>query len=256
MPYYRQKEVIEYLSSELMKMDGIRALYLKGSLAYESDDEYSDVDFYCLIEESKFDEMLDLRLEILSKFKPIVYKSYVNFGDPQIVVIFNNDLHLDFYLKKELSETEKGKIKVLYDKDNILCEYKVKVDDVSKINTADYLNGVIYTYHELNIAIKRKDYLWAHRLQSHILADLSLILDNEFEKDKSYCHMKGLLGKVPNQLYNQILEILNKSNLDNLNESVDLLVQLTEKIIERQSKDVLGKVDRTYLDFIKENHFY
>ena len=255
MPYYRQKEVIEYLSSELTKMDGIRALYLKGSLAYESDDEYSDVDFYCLVEENKFEEILEVRLDLLSKFKPIVYKSYVNFGDPQIVVIYDNDLHLDFYLKKELSAAEKGKIKVLYDKDNILETYQSKEEDINKINIANYLNGVIYTYHELNIAIKRNDYLWAHRLQSHILADLSLILDNEFEKDKSYCHMKGLLNKVPNELHDELLEVLKKSKIDNFYESTELLVQLTEKIIQRQSLDILNKVDRTYLDFIKKNHF-
>ena len=71
----RQEALIAFLLEELKSYKGVKAMYLKGSLASGTDDEYSDVDFYCLVEEEYYESLLQKRQEILSMFRPIVYTS-------------------------------------------------------------------------------------------------------------------------------------------------------------------------------------
>lgn len=251
MMYQRQSELIEYLVAQLTTMNGVKALYLKGSVANGTDDAFSDVDFYCLTDGASYEMIMRQRESLLEAFRPIIYKSHVNFGTPQIIVIYDHDLHLDFYVTKDVTKEGTGQIKLLYDPESLLVDYKSikRVDDPQEIK--DYLDDAIYTLHELNIAIQRSDYLWAIRLETHILAYLSLVLSHMYEPDRPVLHMKGVYHHLPEALQQDISEILANVSSDHIKDNMKLLIKLIDKIITNQSGDIVAGLNLAYLEHKK-----
>ncbi|MBI9011412.1 MAG: nucleotidyltransferase domain-containing protein [Clostridiales bacterium] len=251
----RQQELITFLIEELKTYNGVKSLFLKGSLANDTGDEYSDVDFYILVDEAHYDELLDRRETVVKKFKPIVYQSHVNFGQPQVIVIYDNNLHLDLYVIKDIPLNGLDSIEVLYDPDDLLINYRKEVRKDDNKLIIEHLSDVIYTFHELDIAIKRKDDLWAMRLVSHMMADLSLVLCTMYELEKPVLHMKGIYHKLPKELKVKVDEILESMTPKHLMSCIDKVILLTDEIISSRPNEVKERLDTTYFNFVKTEVF-
>jgi predicted nucleotidyltransferase len=251
----RQDHLIKFLVDNLKDRPGIKALYLKGSLASGTGDVYSDVDFYCLVAPSYYEELLSIRESFLVSYMPIIYMSHVNFLHPQIVAIYDNNLHLDFYTTQDFDEVGKDDIKILYDETNQLHHYKKQSRRDTPDVIIDHMSDVIYTFHELDIAIKREDHLWAMRLTSHILADISLVLCTIYDRHKPVLHMKGVYHLIPDQIRVMIDSIINNMTIENRNTCINHIINLVDEVCLLLDDDMLDKLDRTYLDYIKKHIF-
>lgn len=223
-------KLIDYIKNTFSKIEGVNALYLKGSFGRGMNDSYSDIDCYCLVDETVYDDLLKQRYALLESFDHVLYSSYVNFKYPQIIMIYDENLHLDFYLLKEVENQGFDGIKVIYDPNNLLDNYRIIAYE-SEIKT--HLTGAIYTLSELVVAIKRQDPLWAMRLISHILGDLSVILSKLYS-DKPVYHMKGLYHMLPSIIKEQVdhvLDTMSKDRLEICQEHTITLIKMVYDII-------------------------
>lgn len=246
----RQKELIDFLVNRLKSIQGVNALFVKGSIGRKESDKYSDVDFYCIVEERIFDDMMLKREDILKEYRPILYNEKVNFGIPQIIVIYDNNLHLDFYLTKEVPKEGTDEIMSLYDPDNVLNRYKRIRNITENKEIISYLNSAIYTLHEIEIAYRRKDILWTTRLASHMLADLSLVLSFMYDKEKPVLHMKRLQSKLPKHTNDKIQLILELMTPKKLKDCVLNLINLCEGIINEQKSEIKKSLHIKYLEYM------
>jgi predicted nucleotidyltransferase len=250
----RQETLIEYLKQQLIDYSGIKAMYLKGSLASDTGDDYSDVDFYCLVNEKHYDKLLEDRMKILSTFKPIVYESNVNFGYPQVIVIYDNNLHLDFYVTKDVPENSTSEIKAVYDPENLLQSYQsMKRDDGNQ--TVNRLSEIIYTFHELDIAIKRSDDIWSMRLMSHMICDLGLVFCSTYCPDKPVAHLKGVYNHLPCHYQKMIDEILGTMTPENIQACILKFIELYDEVIADLDTEIKNQIDFRYYNYIKEHVF-
>lgn len=119
-----QWEAVNTILSVVKKDTAVKAAFVKGAMAYGQVDEFSDVDFYCLVHEDKLEDFLDRRVELLKQYQEIVFYSEANFLGPQIVAVFNNGLHYDLYTVTESSFPLKGEFLSLYDPEEILPMYQ------------------------------------------------------------------------------------------------------------------------------------
>lgn len=94
----RQEEAVKKVYSEIMRDKLVRAVFLKGSIARGECDEYSDVDFYCMVDEERKEEFLSKRIKYLESYKPLIYYSEENFVGPQIVAVFEDGLIKNFFI--------------------------------------------------------------------------------------------------------------------------------------------------------------
>lgn len=229
-----QNKLINFIKNTFSQYQGVEALYLKGSFARETDDAYSDVDCYCLVDEELYEDILNQRYEILKLYDTVLYHSYVNFKYAQIIMIYEGNLHLDFYLLKAVEREGYDPIKVIYDPKHLLESYQ---QITYKEDTSQHLSEAIYTLSELDIAIKRQDHLWAIRLITHILADLSLILSKLYSNKPVY-HMKGLYHHLPPDLKEQIDQVLCSLSKDTLKQCQKYIVLLVKSVY-----DIVGDKD-------------
>lgn len=245
----KQKEFIDYFTNRMIDY-GVEAIYLKGSLAREIDDDYSDIDIYCIVTDEKYQQLLNDRSQLLHEFRTVKYESYVNFGHPQVIVIYDNNLHVDFYIATEVKMTGTEMIKSIYDPKEILKNYRKLQREDSTSEIIKHFSEAIYTFHELYIAIKRNDLLWSSRLASHILTDLSLVMNTMYDPEKPVLHMKGVYHYLPLEVKDMVDEIMNLMIPFKFDVCMEKLFQLIKFLIEKQSFEIQQKIDTTYLDFM------
>lgn len=126
-----QWEAVETILQAVKQCPEIKAAFLKGSLAKGIADEYSDVDFYCLVDTARLEQFLKKRLEILESYRPVIYHSESDFVGPQLVAVFDNGLHFDLYTVTLEAFPRMGKFRVLYDPHGLLEQFETEVTDYS-----------------------------------------------------------------------------------------------------------------------------
>lgn len=247
-----QETLINYLIKACKSQVGIKALYLKGSLARDMGDAYSDVDFYCLVEEKAYESFLEIRMDIIEGYKKVLYLEHVNFGLPQVIAIYDDNIHLDFYLTHEIPEFGIEPVKVLYDPDNLLSTYNVQTKEVEIISLLSYLKGIIYTSQEVYASYMRADDLWTSRLLSHMVTDLGLVYSGIYKPRKGYLHLKGLWHDLPVSI-KEDLEIILKTNVAGQYLTCVLeLLNHTHILIEENFSAYKDQLFIGYLDYMIE----
>lgn len=246
----RQIELIDYLVEKCKVIPEVKALYLKGSIARDCGDEFSDVDFYCLVDESFVEDMLNLRMEILRDYKQILFKEHVNFAVPQVIVIYEDNIHLDFYTVHEVPLKGADSIKILYDPDNLLNEYKVFNEVVEKSELIEKLNSIIYTAQEVYAAYCREDNMWCDRLISHMITDLGLIYCVLFQPNKPVVHLKGIWHSLPELIRIDLDNIMKVSIPGRYAEASCLLLQHCLKLINNEFIEFHDSLYIGYLEYM------
>lgn len=247
----RQQEAIQYFFDAFTNVNGIKALFLKGSLARGTGDEWSDVDLYCLVEESFATQFMQIREGIMLGFKPVILYEEVDFGKPQLIAIYDNHLHVDLYMTTEIPDVSYEPIKVIHDPFGVLPAAMSPLRGCFDLEVGEHLNEVIYTFHELDIAVKRGDYIWAQRLGSHILAGLSLALCNEHHTALPMLHIKGLTQKLPESTQERMLVASNLLGNGNYSEAIKILIDLCECVIYQQNPIVKAQLRLPFLAAFK-----
>jgi predicted nucleotidyltransferase len=148
-----QQNIIRKLTTLLKKENIVAALFLKGSIARGTADRYSDIDYYCLIHKNSMQEIMDKRKKLVTSIGKIIYLEEVNFGNPQLIVIYDNEVHLDLYLIDEMPSSGTDAIQVLHDPMGITTSYQ-RVDlFISNSDIIEYINETLYHIHELGNCI-------------------------------------------------------------------------------------------------------
>jgi len=246
----KQKELIDYLIRKCSTSPIVKALYLKGSIARGSDDEYSDIDFYCLVDEDSVDEMLNLRMEILRDYKKILFLEHVYWVAPQVIVIYEDNIHLDFYTVHEVPHEGADSIKVLYDPENVLNEYKVVHEDATKDELIEKLNSIIYTSQEVYAAFNRKDNLWCDRLLSHMISNLGVIYCVLYQLDKPIVHLKGIWQSIPDAVRKDLDKIMTVSVPGRYAECAYLILEHSMDLIHKEFSDCYESLYLGYLEYM------
>lgn len=246
-----QWQLVDYLKNQLETDKGVRALYLKGSLARKTDDAYSDVDFYCLVEETEYQRLLEKRMKILSGYHEMLYHSEVNFGEAQIIVLYDDNMHLDFYVTTKIPTEGVDDVLLIYDPQNCLEGYRRIKRDLNPDEQLEQLNELIYTLQEFYAAQMRGDVLWKMRLLSHMMTHISLYYADLYHEDHPVLHMKGVYQKLPSHLQREMDQIMELMIPEHAINCCLKIIDHCESIIASLSEERRRFIQMAYLNFMK-----
>ncbi|MGP4060759.1 nucleotidyltransferase domain-containing protein [Halobacillus sp. H74] len=111
----RQTKAVEAIVHSLREDNLVEAVFLKGSMARGEEDENSDVDLYVLVEEENKAAFLQNRKKHLESYQSIIFYDDIFIIAPQIIVVYENLLHVDLFTVTEKTLVHKDYFKVLYD---------------------------------------------------------------------------------------------------------------------------------------------
>lgn len=238
---------------EAVKRDGaVRAVFLKGSLAREEQDEFSDVDMYCVVEKESLEAFLPKRVGYIEAYKPLIYWSETNFVGPQIVGVYEDGLHLDLYTVTATAIPMKDAIQLLYDPDGLLQDYKGETHQISEDALIRVVHEFTFSLLEFEHAYKRGDLLWASRLSSHLAGDLSLIVRSLVTPDKAQLGFKRLYQELDEEMYAKWLTMMNHLGPNQLPDGVQQLVVHAEEVLDKLPESIRSKVNQKFFNFMCE----
>lgn len=245
----KQLEAIEKVSKAIKKYSGVKAIFLKGSIARDDFDEYSDVDFYCLVDDDKLEEFLNKRIDYLEQYRPLIYWSEANFVGPQIVAVYDNGLHFDLYTVTLETLQKTDQIKVLYDPCGLLSDYRQVPLAISEDDFIKVFHSFSFSLLEFEAAYCREDLLWASRLASYLSGDLAIILRYIFDKNNSRLGFKRLYKSLDSSLYNKLLKAMDLSGPSHLPKGFVLLIEIVNEILGMLADETLSKLNTEFFKF-------
>ena len=242
----KQLEAIDKILPFIIEDSAIRAIFLKGSIARGEMDEYSDVDFYCMVKQEELDCFLKKRVSYMEQYKPLIFCEEVNFVGPQIVGVFDNGLHFDLYTVTYDSLHRTDEIKVLYDPERLLSQYTPEKLSITENDLLGYFNEISFTMLEFEAAYCRNDLVWASRLGSHITGYLSIILRYIYDPNNAQLGLKRLnkkLGKDKHDKLTMAMDLLGPSHLP---QGAKILTEITDEVLEELPKEISNKINKIF----------
>ncbi len=228
---HRQRESIDIILKSLISDPAVIAVFLKGSIAKEHDDEYSDVDLYCMVTETLMHDFLHRRLAHLEKYKRMVFTEEVNFVAPQIVAVFEDGLHFDLYTVTEKTLVCTGEIMTLYDPNLMLREYQNEGFSIDTEGIKQLLDELTFNLLEFDAAYNRNDLIWASRLLSHMTGTLSLILRAVKDPQNGKLGMKRLSHYLSNDEHDKFSAIMDRIGPSTLHIGVIKILTFIDELI-------------------------
>lgn len=246
----KQQDSINKILPFLIQDSDVRAVLVKGSVARGESDEFSDVDLYCLVKEDGLETFFKKRVEYLRKYRPFMYLTEANFVGPQIVGVYDNGLHIDLYTVTLETLPKTDEIKILYDPEKLLIQYKAEPLTIKDDDIIEYFNRISFSMLEFEAAYCRNDLTWASRLGSHMTGYLSIILRYTCDPDNAQLGLKGLFKKIDRNKYDKFFEAIDSLGPSYLPKGVKILAQITNEILKELPKEISDKVNTEFLYFM------
>ncbi|HNZ50723.1 MAG TPA: aminoglycoside 6-adenylyltransferase [Bacilli bacterium] len=227
----KQYKAVEIISQAIINDGKAMAIFLKGSLARQTEDQYSDVDFYVVVADENYEQFLKKRLDYLNKYGHILYFTETYFVAPQIVCVFEDGLHFDFYVTKMDNINYYDNIAIIYDPHHLLDDYQKKPLSLNSQETANIVHSFCFAAVEFNAAYQRQDLLFAFRLANHMFADLACYLRTVIEPDFARIGLKGFYQNLSEPYRSKYLEIAKYLSLENCLLSVKMMLGYFDQLI-------------------------
>jgi len=229
-----KEKIIEKLREKLGPLSYIYALWLEGSEANGTSDEYSDIDLWADIDDEHETEAIEITEAALCEIAAFDYKYIMSHDHPQIrqriyhlenageflMIDFCWQLHSrpkDSYVYYENDTVES--VKAIFDKDNIIRYKPLDLSEFSARNI-DSLNEMKYRYTQHSRVLKyvrRKQYLEAFAYyQRYVLEPLVCLLRIIYTPayaDYGYIHISKHIPKEKAEKLEYIAQI---SSLDDI----------------------------------------
>lgn len=211
MELLQQELAVEKICTSLKKDNLVKAIFLKGSMGRGEHDEYSDIDLYCLVGNEDEDLFLNKRLEHIKAYREIIFYDDIYIIAPQIIVVFDNLLHLDLFTVTEQNFTEKDYFKVLHDPNNLLEQFnETQSLEVSKSEFSDSATDIAWFLFQYKKAIERGNDIWAVRMLTNVMEHLARVLLYKYCPERAQLGLKTLNQALPNHILNEVEAIFEK----------------------------------------------
>lgn len=225
----RQKEAITKVLEAIINDNEADACFLKGSIARGEDDEYSDVDFYCL--PKNIDSFLNKRITYLQSYKPILHVEEVSFACPQMICIYEDGLCFDLLTTTLDKLNNDDQIKVLYDPQNLLENYQTQFLKLKPQDVGNLINQFSFTILEYHQAFNRNDEIRALRLAHYLFGYYTKLIRYFVEPEKAKIGVKGFTKIIDYPNYQKYLEILKMLKYQSSLVAVQMMIAEVDNLV-------------------------
>lgn len=201
-------DALEVLSSSLKQDKRVQAIFVKGSVGRGEQDEHSDLDLYCLVEEKDLDGFLQSRIHHLESYGKLLFHDDIFIIAPQILALYENMLHVDFFTVTEKTFIEKDFFKVIYDPDQLLEKFKNTQNlRLSADEFQDAVDDTAWFLFQYKKSAARGNALWSVNMLNHTMSHLARVLLHRYIPDRAQLGLKTVETSLPEELIKNICRI-------------------------------------------------
>ncbi|MGE8037213.1 nucleotidyltransferase domain-containing protein [Lysinibacillus sp. NPDC093692] len=89
--------VVKILLESLKDDQYIEAVFLRGSMAREEHDEFSDIDMYCVVKEENIEAFLPNRKKHIETYMKTLFVDEIYIFAPQLLAVYEDMIHIDLF---------------------------------------------------------------------------------------------------------------------------------------------------------------
>jgi len=208
----------------------IKAIFLKGSLARNTEDKYSNIDLYCIIEKDKYDFFLEKELIILNKYDVIVYSKL---NKNHLICVFEDGVILNLYTLRENELDFYDDMIIFYDPSGILSNYEKIPLEYSLNEIGELMDSFLLTSLHFYNAYMREDIIYSFYLACTLFKDLGIFIRIKYDPEYAKLGLKNLVLNTENATRSRekYLDIARKLKITSVLECVKMIYVLLDHYV-------------------------
>ena len=248
----KQYDIINSFIKQLIDNKYINCAFLLGSYARKREDEYSNIDFYFVLNSEYEEDFYNNYFKLLSKYGKIIYHKNINHKD--IIVVYSED-NLGLILNINIHITDLSDVDI----DNDLLSLYDPYHLLDKIN-----DDISFSYEEIggkidNIALnalefsrmyQRNDIAIMFDLTNKILNDYVCVTRYYKDKKSSKLEKKEFLAVLSKEERLRFVNILKHIRIDTLKEAIILMMEDISNILMKLDVNVASKFDYDFFMYM------
>lgn len=221
------EDAVETIVNSLKQDKRVQAIFLKGSMGRGEQDEHSDIDLYCLVNEEDEEEFLQSRLRHLESYSKFLFHDDIFIVAPQILVVYENLVHVDLFTVTEHTYIDKDFLKILYDPGNKMEKYKQTQNlELSDQEFQDAVDDVAWFLFQYKKSSARGNDLWSVSMLHHVMTHLSRVLLYRYNPHRAQLGLKTLEASLPVGIVQEIKQIYQHLTPQKHEQAVQLICVL------------------------------
>ncbi len=196
-----QEQALEKIAASLQADPLVRAVFVKGSIGRGEHDENSDIDLYCLVEESDKQTFLERRLDHLQSYGSLLFYDDIFIIAPQIIAVYEDLLHVDLFTVTEETYIDKDYFQLLYDPEQRMEKYVSKQHlTLSQDEFLDEVIDVAWFLLQYRKTALRENDLWAVEMLRHVAVHLARVLLHHYSPNRAQLGLKAVENSLPAEI--------------------------------------------------------
>lgn len=178
---------------------------MKGSVGRGEQDQHSDLDLYCLVEEKDLTSFLHSRIHHLESYGKLLFHDDIFIVAPQILAVYENMLHIDLFTVTEKTFIEKDFFKVIYDPDHRLEKFKDTQNlSLSEDEFQDAVDDTTWFLFQYKKSAARGNDLWSVSMLNHAMLHLSRVLLHRYKPERAQLGLKTVEASLPQEVIKNV----------------------------------------------------
>lgn len=202
------EDALQVISGSLKEDTRVQAIFVKGSVGRGEQDEQSDLDLYCLVDEKDLDDFLQSRIRHLESYGKLLFHDDIFIVAPQILAVYENMLHVDLFTVTEESFIEKDFFKVIYDPYHLLSKYMITQNlRLSEGEFQDSVDDIAWFLFQYKKMANRGNDLWAVNMLNHAMFNLARVLLHKYKPERALLGLKTVSVSLPEGVFKELSKI-------------------------------------------------
>ncbi|MDD4212960.1 MAG: aminoglycoside 6-adenylyltransferase, partial [Bacilli bacterium] len=156
------KQIVEILAKSIKECHLVEALYVKGSIARNEEDEYSNINLVCVVDEANILTFQEKKLDLLRSYQEILYTHEA--PTLPLVIIYEDGTEVDLTIVDSIALHETDSFQILFDPKGLLKHLIVQPLQLTDEDVRLLIDRFSYQMFEFAKAYCRGDGLYALHL--------------------------------------------------------------------------------------------
>ncbi|MGE7998890.1 nucleotidyltransferase domain-containing protein [Lysinibacillus sp. NPDC093190] len=207
----------------------IEAVFLRGSMAREEHDEFSDIDIYCVVNEENVEAFLPNRNKHIEAYKKTLFVDDIYIIAPQLLVVYEDLIHIDLFTVTPSEISDNDAIKILFDPNEILtAKQKNTTLSLTSLEFQDAVDDTVWYLYQYYWSAKRGNEIWSVHLLRNSLEHFAKVLLHKYCPERALLGLKALSNSLPTDPLDEVVDIMNCMSLVTHEMAVKKLVNTFE----------------------------
>lgn len=244
---------MDKILDSLKKDPNVEAVFLRGSIARDEHDAYSDIDMYCAVRDVP--SFLPSRINHLEAYQPLIFVDDIYIIAPQILGVFENMVHIDLFTVTFDEISKKDAIKILYDPLNRLSG--LQMDTSLTLREEDFqadVDDTVWFIYQYKLSAKRQNDIWCVHLLHQVLTHFSKVLLHRYVPERANLGMKTLQDSLPRVILEELKPVMNRLTIEDHSTAADQLMDMIDAESEWMFAKAMdrGKIEPLWLRLRKK----